>query len=85
MNGIGGCTIAEAQQRISYREFLTWARFRAKRGSLHHGTRTDHAAALLASLYANAHSKNGGYSLYDFLPHEQTPEPTIEQAMAAWG
>ncbi|BBP82884.1 MULTISPECIES: phage tail assembly protein T [unclassified Pseudomonas] len=83
LNGIGGRTIVEAQQRLSYREFLSWARFRNKRGSLHPGMRIERGTALLASLHANTHGR-GGYSLYDFMPHEQAPALTLEQAMATW-
>jgi len=35
-------------------------------------------------MYANAHSKNGGYKLFDFMPHEKEPELTLEQAMKDW-
>ncbi|WP_263293054.1 hypothetical protein [Pseudomonas sp. BF-R-30] len=40
--------------------------------------------ATLAVLYANAHSKNGGYTLYDFMPHDSEPEISLEQAMESW-
>lgn len=33
MCGIGGRTIAEAKSRLSYREFLSWCKFRDKRGA----------------------------------------------------
>ncbi|MCY1314556.1 hypothetical protein D9M70_652190 [compost metagenome] len=82
--GVGGRTIAEAQQRLSYREFLSWRRYRAKRGSLHVGMRVERGSALLAALYANTHTKNGGFKLYDFMPHEVEPAPTLEQAMETW-
>lgn len=84
MCGIGGCTIAEAQQRLSYPEFLSWARYRNKRGTLHTGMRIERGTALLATLYANSHSKNGGFKLYDFMPHEDERAPTLEEAMATW-
>lgn len=84
MCGIGGCTIAEAQQRLSYPEFLSWARYRHKRGTLHTGMRIERGTALLATLYANSHSKNGGFKLYDFMPHEDEQAPTLEEAMATW-
>ena len=78
MCGIGGRTIAEAQQRISYPEFVRWAQYRSKRGSLHTGMRVERAAALLATLFANAHSKEGGYKIYDFMPHDEEPELTLD-------
>jgi len=84
MHGIGGRTIVEAQQNLSYREFLKWCRFRAKRGSLHLGMRVDRASALLAAIYRNSHSKEGGYKIHDFAPFEDVPELTLEQAMKEW-
>jgi hypothetical protein len=85
LNGVGGRTIAEAQERISYPEFIAWARYRAKRGSLHPGMRIERGAALLASLYANSHSKQGGYSLTDFAPYHDEPVVSLDQAMESWG
>lgn len=82
--GVGGRTIAEAQERLSVQEFQSWARYRAKRGSLNLGMRVERGAALLATLYANAHSKQGGYKIFDFMPHEEEPPVSLEQAMGAW-
>ena len=84
MHGIGGHTIAQAKDALSYPEFLTWVKFRNKRGSLHTGMRVERGAALLATLYANSHSKDSGYTVYDFMPHEDEPEMSLEQAMAEW-
>lgn len=39
---------------------------------------------MLAAMYANAHSKKGGYVLYDFAPHIDEPEISLEQAMERW-
>lgn len=85
LNGVGGRTIAEAKQRLSYPEFLSWLRFRKKRGTLHMGMRVDRGAALLAALYANLRIKDASYSVTDFMPFEEHREPTVEEAMAAWG
>lgn len=82
--GVGGRTIAEAQHRISYKEFLRWAEYRALRGSLHIGMRVEGGIGMLAAMYANAHSKYGGYSAYDFAPHLEEPEISLEQAMERW-
>lgn len=86
MAGIGGRTIAEAQQRLSYAEVQQWVAYRAKRGTLHPGLRQDRAAGLLATLYANAHRQKDAqpYQLWAFLPHEEPPPLTLEQAMAQW-
>lgn len=76
--GIGGRTIEEAQHRLSYDEFLSWVAYRRKRGSLNIGMRVERAAALLATLFANVNSKEGGYKIYDFMPHDEEPELTID-------
>ncbi|YCH81719.1 hypothetical protein L0Y47_21390 [Ectopseudomonas composti] len=85
LNGVGGRTIAEAQQRLSYEEFCSWVRYRIKRGSLHPGMRMERAAGTLAALYANLKVKDGDFRAEDFMLHESRPEPTVEEAMAAWG
>ncbi|MNC14108.1 hypothetical protein D3C76_713990 [compost metagenome] len=59
-------------------------RYRNKRGSLNWGMRIERGVATLAVLYANVHSKNGGYTLYDFMPHDSEPEISLEQAMESW-
>ncbi|MCY1287202.1 hypothetical protein D9M68_176630 [compost metagenome] len=82
--GVGGRTIAEAQQRLSYPEFLSWQKYRAKRGTLHVGMRIERGSALLATLYANTHSKRGGFKLDDFMPHADEPVLTLERAMETW-
>ncbi|MDD2054170.1 hypothetical protein NPS46_16595 [Pseudomonas putida] len=40
--------------------------------------------ALLATIYANANTKDGGYKISDFMPHDAEKPLTLEQAMAAW-
>lgn len=87
MCGVGGRTIAEAQERISYPEFLQWAKYRAKRGSLNAGMRIERGAALLSTLYANAHRKEHApaFQLHDFAPYHDRPELTLEEAMKSWG
>lgn len=84
MNGIGGRTIAEAKGRILYSEFQMWVQYRNKRGSLNAGTRIEFGSALLATMYANTHSKHGGMSVYDFTPHHEAPAISLEEAMKAW-
>lgn len=84
MCGIGGRTIAEAQQKLSYGEFLSWVRYRRKRGGLNLGMRVEHGAATLAALYANAHSKEGGLKIHHFAPHHDEPAVTLQQAMDTW-
>ncbi|WP_054889159.1 MULTISPECIES: phage tail assembly protein T [Pseudomonas] len=84
MCGIGGRTIAEAKERLSLQEFRSWEKFRNRRGSLHLGMRIERGSALLATLYANTHTKDGGYKVYDFMPHESEPAMTLEEAMRTW-
>tara|TARA_Y100000780_G_scaffold118819_1_gene106974 strand:- start:5267 stop:5515 length:249 start_codon:yes stop_codon:yes gene_type:complete len=81
---VGGSTIAEAQQRLGYQEALQWMRYRKLRGSFNLGIRVERGAAQLSMLYVNAHSKNGSYKIYDFMPHMEEPPMTLEQAMKVW-
>jgi len=46
--------------------------------------RVERGTALLAALYANAHSKNGGHKISDFAPYHDEPVVTLDQAMGAW-
>lgn len=87
MSGIGGRTIAEAQQRMSWPEFVRWSQYRRKRGSLNQGLRIERGTALLATLYANVHrgQHSPSYELYDFAPYHDQPEATLEEAIASWG
>ena len=84
LNGIGGRTILEAQSRIGYAEFVSWIAYRRKRGSLNLGLRVENGSALLATLYANSKSKNGGYRLYDFAAHHDEPPLSLDKAMEDW-
>lgn len=52
-------------------------------GSLHVGMRVERGSALLAALYANSHSKET-YKLYDFMPHEEEPVISLDQALETW-
>lgn len=84
MNGIGGRTIAEAQENISYPEFMLWCKFRGKRGSLNQGMRVEAAIARLAAFYGNSKTGKQAFDLYDFSPHMDRPKLTLEEAMASW-
>ena len=83
---MGGCTIAEAQERLGMSEFLDWVAYRRKRGSLNWGMRVEHGSALLATLYSNAHLPKGEprRRLTDFMDHKDEPPPSLEQAMEDW-
>ncbi|MGO3214765.1 MAG: phage tail assembly protein T [Halomonas sp.] len=84
---MGGQTIAEAQERISYPEYLSWLAYRKKRGSLHIGMRIEHAAALIVTQQANMNRKQGvaAFKTNDFMPHADQPEVTMEKAKEVWG
>jgi hypothetical protein len=67
LHGIGGCTIAEAKERLSYAEALDWFAYIRKRGSLHDGMRVEAAAALISVVLNRV---NGGKAdMADFMPH----------------
>lgn len=85
MSGIGGNTIAEAQRNLSYPEFLQWAAYRQKRGSLNIGMRVERGAALLAALYANSKRSKEAETLHlhDFSPYSDQPEITLDD-LKAW-
>lgn len=84
LNGVGGRTIEEAKRNMSHAEFIQWVMYRNKRGSLFTGRRIEQSVANMMAIYANANSKDGGHTMYDFAPHEDEPELTLEQAMKEW-
>ncbi|WP_336623914.1 phage tail protein, partial [Klebsiella pneumoniae] len=53
MNGIGGRTIAEAQVRMSIREFHVWVKYRNKYGQLNVMIRSEWWASMVASVLDN--------------------------------
>lgn len=44
LNGIGGCTIREAKERIDYDEYRAWVAYLKKRGSLNGSYRLEWSA-----------------------------------------
>ncbi|MEQ4874086.1 phage tail protein [Klebsiella oxytoca] len=87
MNGIGGRTIAEAQERMSLREFQIWVKYRNKYGQLNSMMRTEWGASLVASVLANINkSKNSPpFKVSDFAPHINEVSVSLEEAMKSWG
>lgn len=69
---------------MSYAEFGRWIAYRNKRGTMHPGMRTEHGAALITSMLANANSKRGGYKPADFMPHAEVAAMTLDDAMEQW-
>ncbi|EPY7018586.1 phage tail assembly protein T [Klebsiella pneumoniae] len=86
MNGIGGRTIAEAQERMSLREFQVWVKYRNKYGQLNSMMRTEWGASLVASVLANINqSKNSPpFKISDFAPHINEVSVSLEEAMKTW-
>lgn len=72
--GIGGRTIAEAQVNLTYREYLSWIRYRNKYGSLHPGMRVDRAVGRGLAFFGNMYSKKKDLKPEDFSPYDKTPD-----------
>ena len=68
--GVGGRTVAEAQRRLSYAEFVDWCRYRDQFGSMHMGMRIDRAVARHIAAYLNTLSKRT-FRAEDFSPYDQ--------------
>lgn len=84
LNGVGGNTIEKAKEAMTYREFKSWSAYRMKRGPLNPSRKIERSIAMLATLYANAHSKNPRFRLWDFCEHEEEPAISLEQAKKQW-
>lgn len=86
MLGVGGNTIDQAQQNLSYEEVQRWAAYRKKRGSLNVGMRIEYGTAMLAKLFIDFHRKKGAnpVPIHELMPHEEEPEITLEDAMKNW-
>lgn len=82
LNGVGGHTLAELRQKLSYAELLSWAAYRDKHGSLNPMQRQEQMGAIIA-LQVNRLS-GGEAMLIDFMPHAERPAISLEQAMEEW-
>ena len=76
--GVGGRTVAEAKERLSFDEARAWSAYMERRGSLHVGMRLEYGFALLATIVNRA--LGGKANLRDFMPHADQPN-TIEEVM----
>lgn len=76
--GVGGRTVEEAQQRMSYVEYLDWIAYRNRWGSFHQGMRIDRAVARVASMFAK-NSKPEDFSPFD-KAHSEPAAGTIDEA-----
>lgn len=74
--GIGGKTVAEAKENVSYAEFMAWLAYRRKRGPLNLSTRMDHGFALIATLITRG--LGGKAEMTDFLPFADETELTVD-------
>lgn len=54
MHGIGGRTIAEARECITYREFISWIKYVKKHGSLNPALRLDRTLGIIATHFSRA-------------------------------
>lgn len=79
---MGGRTIAEAKERLSYQETLAWEQYLVRHGSLHLGRRLEASSATVAW---QVHRLGGGTAeLADFMPHERRQGLSLERAMEQW-
>ncbi|KXP50140.1 phage tail protein [Escherichia coli] len=83
---MGGRTIAEAQERLSLREFHLWLRYRSRYGGLNPMMRTEWGAAMVASVVANVNKGKDtpSFRVSDFSPHINEPAISLDQAMQEW-
>ena len=73
LNGVGGCTVAEAKERLSVAEVVGWAGYMQRRGSLHVGLRVEAGFALLAWIIN--HALGGTATMDTYMPHiDSTPD-----------
>lgn len=73
LNGIGGRTIAEAQQNLTLVEARQWAQYMRRHGGLNVAERVEQAAALIcatgAQLMGNKRAK-----VADFIPNRESDD-----------
>ena len=79
LNGVGGRTVDEAKECMSYAEALLWQEYLEKRGTVHIGMRLEACTALLAMVINR--SVGGKATMDDFLSHFDERQPTVEEAM----
>ncbi|MBS0878591.1 MULTISPECIES: phage tail protein [unclassified Tatumella] len=90
MNGIGGRTIAEAQERISISEYYKWLNYRNRTGGLNPVMRTEWGAALISSVLANVNKSAATqpYMIEDFAPNLSARQKgkgiSLDQAKKEW-
>lgn len=73
MNGIGGRTIAEAQQNLSMVEARQWAQYMRRHGGLNIAERIEQSAALVCSTAAQLMG-NKNTKVADFIPNRESDD-----------
>ena len=74
--GVGGRSVAEAKERLSFDEALAWQEYMHKRGSLHVGMRLEYGFALIARIIN--HALGGHATMRDYMPHSDQPDSLME-------
>jgi hypothetical protein len=73
MNGIGGRTIAEAKQNMSFSEAQHWADYVRRHGGLNIAERVEQAAALICATGAQLMG-NKKVKVADFIPNREADD-----------
>jgi hypothetical protein len=73
LNGIGGRTIAEAKQNMSFGEVQHWADYRQRHGGLNIAERVEQSAALICSTAAQLMG-NKNVKIADFIPNRESDD-----------
>ncbi|MCG7754907.1 phage tail assembly protein T, partial [Flavihumibacter cheonanensis] len=79
LNGIGGRTVEEAKERMSYAEAQQWSAYMQRRGSLHVGMRLEWGFALIAAAINNA--LGGNATQQQFMPHAEQSGGSLGDVM----
>jgi hypothetical protein len=74
--GVGGRTVAEAKERLTFDEAIAWQAYLEKRGSANLGMRLEYGFALIAR--SINHALGGNATLRDFMPHADQPNSLAE-------
>ncbi|EWS53024.1 hypothetical protein [Methylibium sp. T29] len=83
LHGVGGRTVEEAKDRMSYQEAMAWAEYIRRRGSLNWGMRLESGFALLATQINRA--LGGKAEFEDFMMHKDVVEADISDVAKLLG
>jgi hypothetical protein len=79
LNGVGGCSVEEAKERLSHEETLKWQAYMEKRGPLDLGLRMEMGFALIAWMINRA--LGGKAEIEDFTPHVERAQASLSDVM----